>query len=72
MVMHSNSPPNNSVFPLVICEQLCSTEIPDCPNFNAQSFFMLVTISVLISPESFVVLNLHLTRKGLKEAFMVE
>ena len=34
MVMPSNSPPNNSVFPLVICEQLCSTEIPDCPNFN--------------------------------------
>ena len=69
MVMRRNSPPNNSAFPLVICEQFCST---DYPNFNAQSFLMLVTISVLISPKSFVVLNLQLTRKGLKEAFMVE
>ena len=34
MVMQSNSPSNNSAFPLVICEQLSSTEIPDCPNFN--------------------------------------
>ena len=34
MVMRSNSPSNNSAFPLVICEQFCSTEIPDYPNFN--------------------------------------
>ena len=34
MVMQSNSPSNNSAFPLVICEQFSSTEIPDCPNFN--------------------------------------
>ena len=34
MVMRRNSPPNNSAFPLVICEQFCWTEIPDCPNLN--------------------------------------
>ena len=55
IMMRSNSPPNNSVFPLVICEQFCSTEILDCPNFNLIiQISMLKAISVLISPKSFV------------------